>query len=109
MNRTQWLRKYPKHCKSCEARTNSSYPCRGCLLDGNKCPRCMKSGTLHEYDASIPCTSCGWVETEDDIHGAPLSRKDIKRLREEAEETDEQDRFRRISEARQTLKELGES
>lgn len=104
--RQAWLRKYPNHCTTCEARTNSEYPCQNCL-GRMLCPRCMSSETLHEYDASIPCTACGWVESEDHAHGAPLSRKERKYRKREAAAQEARDRERRIQDARKTLKELG--
>jgi hypothetical protein len=106
MTRREWLRKYPKHCKNCEARTDSANPCQKCL-GMMLCPRCTSHHTLHPYDASVPCTACGWVETEDYEHGAPMSRQDKKMWERVAEEEDRRDRERRITEARQTLKELG--
>lgn len=106
MTRREWLRKYPKHCKSCEARTDSENPCQKCL--GHMlCPRCTSHHTLHEYDASIPCTSCGWVETEEHEYGAPLSRQEKARLKRQELDDAERDRQRRIAEARRTLTELG--
>jgi hypothetical protein len=112
MTRTEWLRKYPNHCHSCEARTDSANPCQECL-GSLICPRCGRMANdegedcIHPYDAAIPCTNCGWVETEDNQHGAPLSRKDKRLLREDEAAREESDRYRRIQEARQTLKELG--
>jgi hypothetical protein len=114
MNRTQWLRKYPNHCKHCEARTDSANPCQECL-GGFICPRCGRitndegRDCIHPYDASIPCTNCGWVETEDYEFGAPLSRKERARRKREADQAEERQRFRRIEEARRTLQELGAS
>jgi hypothetical protein len=62
---------------------------------------------LDEEDASIPCTNCGWVKTENHEHGAPLSREERKFRKREAAAREERDRARRIADARRTLRELG--
>jgi hypothetical protein len=89
VNRSQWLKKYPNHCRRCEGHTDSAMPCRDCLLNYLTCPRCGNRETLHPEDATVPCTKCGWVEGAD--MGAPLSREQKReQARFERENADRQ-------------------
>jgi hypothetical protein len=75
MNRSEYLKRYPNYCKSCEGwggfkkldRPPYLWHCNDCIKKG-LCPRCGEAS----LNPLFKCTLCGW-DPDDGDRGLPGS------------------------------------